>query len=101
MAGALSVVVVMVAAVAPVLLLLAGVARADCFDYCFNNCIANDKSMKDYCNFICAQTCDPPQPQPSAAAAVAAGSDMGCQLSCARNACNRLGPGNPCAPTWE
>ncbi|CAM0881571.1 unnamed protein product [Alopecurus aequalis] len=85
MAGALNVVAVVVA-VAP--LLLAGVARADCFDYCFKNCIANDKSMTDYCNYACDKTCDPGAPQRP----LATGSDMGCQLSCARTSCNRLGP---------
>jgi hypothetical protein len=93
--GALGVVVVMVAALAP--LLLAGVARADCFDYCFKNCIANDKTMTDYCNYACDKTCAPGAPQRPLAAA-AAGNDIGCQLSCARNSCNRLGQGNPCAP---
>ena len=89
MAGALNVVAVAVmAAVAP--LLLAGVARADCFNYCFKNCIANDKSMTDYCNYACDKTCDPGAPRRP----LAAGSDMGCQLSCARASCNRLAPGN-------
>ena len=100
--GALSAVVVMVAALAP--LLLAGVVRADCFAYCFKDCISKDKSMTDYCNYACDKTCDPGAPQRP----LATGSDIGCQLSCARASCDRLVPGiqtiehNSCAPTaWE
>ncbi|XP_044972480.1 uncharacterized protein LOC123439934 [Hordeum vulgare subsp. vulgare] len=87
-ACALSVVAVVVAA-AP--LLLAGVVGADCFDYCFKDCIAKDKNMIDYCNYACDKTCYPGAPQRPLAAPAAPG-DMGCQLSCARTSCNRLGP---------
>ncbi|KQK08556.1 uncharacterized protein LOC100824590 [Brachypodium distachyon] len=85
-AGAnLSAAAAFVAAVAP-LLVLAGVARADCFAYCFKNCIANDKSMTDYCNYACDKTCE------GDARPLALGADMGCQLSCAKTSCSRLGP---------
>uniref|UniRef100_A0ACD5VH37 Uncharacterized protein n=1 Tax=Avena sativa TaxID=4498 RepID=A0ACD5VH37_AVESA len=89
MAGAALTVVAVVAAVAP--LLLAGVVRADCFSYCFKNCIAKDKSMTDYCNYACDKTCDPGAPQ-RPLDATAAGSDIGCELACARTSCKRLGP---------
>ncbi|KAF7036767.1 hypothetical protein CFC21_047315 [Triticum aestivum] len=87
-ACALSVVLLVVVA-AP--LLLAGVADADCFDYCFKDCIAKDKNMIDYCNYACDKTCYAGAPQRPLAAAAAPG-DMGCQLSCARTSCHRLDP---------
>lgn len=69
-------------------MLLAGGADADCFDYCYKNCIANDRSMADYCNYACDKTCEPGVPlRPLVAAG---GGGMGCQLSCARTSCNRL-----------
>ncbi|XP_044346211.1 uncharacterized protein [Triticum aestivum] len=80
---------VLVVVVAP--LLLAGVADADCFDYCFKDCIAKDKNMIDYCNYACDKTCYTGAPQRPLAAAAAPG-DMGCQLSCARTSCHRLDP---------
>ncbi|XP_048567962.1 uncharacterized protein LOC125548403 [Triticum urartu] len=80
---------VLVVVVAP--LLLAGAADADCFDYCFKDCIAKDKNMIDYCNYACDKTCYAGAPQRPLAAAAASG-DMGCQLSCARTSCHRLDP---------
>lgn len=74
-----------------VALLLAGGTDADCFDYCYKNCIANDRSMADYCNYACDKTCEPGVPlRPLVAAG---GGGMGCQLSCARTSCNRLRAG--------
>ncbi|GJN18520.1 hypothetical protein PR202_gb05690 [Eleusine coracana subsp. coracana] len=79
---------VAVLAAAAVALLLAGGAAADCFDYCFKNCVANDKSMTDYCNYACGKTCDPGvlrrhnQQRP-----LAAGIPIRCQIDCVKRSC--------------
>ncbi|KAG8051458.1 hypothetical protein GUJ93_ZPchr0001g29719 [Zizania palustris] len=73
-------------------LLLAGGADADCFDYCYRNCIANNRSMVDYCNYACDKTCQPDKRPPLARRPLAGGDMLGCQLSCARDSCHRLRP---------
>ncbi|XP_040385963.1 uncharacterized protein LOC102721225 isoform X1 [Oryza brachyantha] len=83
--------------VAVVVLLGAGGADADCFDYCFKDCISRDRSMIDYCNYACDKTCSPDRPLASSSSSpprplAAAAGDMGCQLSCAWDSCHRLRP---------
>ncbi|CAO2203898.1 unnamed protein product [Urochloa humidicola] len=82
---------VAVAAALP-LLAAAGVAVApsvdDCFTICFKHCIANDKSMTDYCNYACGMTCGgsggaPPHRRPR----LAGGISTNCQLACVRESC--------------
>ncbi|KAF0898487.1 hypothetical protein E2562_008088 [Oryza meyeriana var. granulata] len=83
--------VVVALGAAVVVALLAGGADADCFDYCFKDCIARDRSMVDYCNYACDKTCQPDNPalsRPMAAPVV----DIDYQLSCAWDYCHRLRP---------
>ncbi|KAL6614999.1 hypothetical protein ACP70R_037269 [Stipagrostis hirtigluma subsp. patula] len=80
------------AAAAVVALLLAGGADADCFSYCFKNCVANDKSMADYCNYACDKTCEPGAPQRPQAALVGGGT-LQCQFTCARTTCRSFATG--------
>ncbi|KAG8077275.1 hypothetical protein GUJ93_ZPchr0007g4578 [Zizania palustris] len=87
---ALGAVVVVVVAV---VLLLAGGADADCFDYCYRNCIANGRSMTIYCNYACDKICQAGKPLPVRPLAGAGHGDMDCQLSCAWASCHRLLPG--------
>ncbi|KAG8077276.1 hypothetical protein GUJ93_ZPchr0007g4578 [Zizania palustris] len=86
---ALGAVVVVVVAV---VLLLAGGADADCFDYCYRNCIANGRSMTIYCNYACDKICQAGKPLPVRPLAGAGHGDMDCQLSCAWASCHRLLP---------
>lgn len=44
-------------AAAAVPLLTGVVVDVDCFDYCYKNSIANDRSMADSCNYACDKTC--------------------------------------------
>jgi hypothetical protein len=79
------------ASAAVALLVLAGGADADCFDYCYKNCIGNDKSMADYCNYACDKTCEPGlllRQRPLAAAAVVGGTPLRCQIDCVRRNCS-------------
>lgn len=76
-------------AVAAALPLLADGAYADCYNYCFNDCISKDKSMRDYCSYACDKTCAPDGAalwRPTIAA--------GCQFACARDSCHRRREGN-------
>ncbi|XP_062184969.1 uncharacterized protein LOC133888657 [Phragmites australis] len=75
-------------AAAAALALLAGGADADCFEYCFKNCVANDKSMADYCNYACDKTCAPDALQRPLA--TVGGLPIHCQLACVRKSCHRL-----------
>uniref|UniRef100_A0A0E0JKP3 Acidic protein n=1 Tax=Oryza punctata TaxID=4537 RepID=A0A0E0JKP3_ORYPU len=91
-------VVVALGAVA-VVALLAGGADADCYDYCFKDCMARENNMVDYCSYACDKTCQPddkPMVSSSRPLAAAAGGrlvgDMECQLSCALDSCHRLLP---------
>ncbi|XP_062202049.1 uncharacterized protein LOC133904580 [Phragmites australis] len=85
--------VVAAAAVAAVALaLLAGGADADCFDYCFKNCVANDKSMAEYCTYACDKTCAPDALLQRPLATVG-GLPIQCQLACVRASCHRLRAG--------
>uniref|UniRef100_A0A0D9V2I5 Acidic protein n=1 Tax=Leersia perrieri TaxID=77586 RepID=A0A0D9V2I5_9ORYZ len=96
--------VVLGAVVVSVVPLLASGAYADCFAYCYKDCISKDKSMVDYCNYACDKTCGPdkaPLVVSSSSRPLAAdpgavgrrvGDDMDCQLSCAWDSCHRLLP---------
>ncbi|CAO2165399.1 unnamed protein product [Urochloa humidicola] len=83
-------VAVLVAAAAALPLQAAG-AYADCYDYCFKDCISKDKSMRDYCSYACDKTCSP-----DAAAVVttrrlpaaSAGLAFACQVDCVRKSCS-------------
>ncbi|PUZ56001.1 hypothetical protein GQ55_5G259500 [Panicum hallii var. hallii] len=77
--------VTLAAAALPVL------ADKDCFETCFKHCVANDKSMTDYCNYACGMTCGPNGAlrRPLAGAAIA-GLPINCQLACVRESCRRL-----------
>ncbi|TVU34367.1 hypothetical protein EJB05_16199 [Eragrostis curvula] len=77
-----------VAAAVMAVALLAGGADADCFDYCFKNCIANDKSMADYCNYACGKTCEPGQRALPDAAGVQGLLPIRCQIDCVRRNCH-------------
>lgn len=87
---ALGAVAVMVA-----LTFLAGGADADCYDFCFKDCMARENNMVDYCSYACDKTCQPDKPTlySSSSSSRLAG-DMECQLSCALGSCHRLLPGN-------
>jgi hypothetical protein len=80
---------VVAALAAALLMLAAGGADADCFDYCYKNCIADDKSMADYCNYACAKTCEPRLlgQRPLPAAVVVGGTPLRCQIDCVRRTC--------------
>jgi hypothetical protein len=80
---------VVAALAAALLMLAAGGADADCFDYCYKNCIADDKSMADYCNYACAKTCEPGLlgQRPLPAAVVVGGTPLRCQIDCVRRTC--------------
>ncbi|CAO2190885.1 unnamed protein product [Urochloa humidicola] len=92
--AAAAVAVAMVAALP--LLAAAGVAPSvdDCFTICFKRCIANDKSMTDYCNYACGMTCGGGgsdgalHRRPAALAGVL--HMMNCQLACVRESCRPL-----------
>ncbi|CAL4962872.1 unnamed protein product [Urochloa decumbens] len=78
-----AVALVLVAAAA--LPMLAAGAYADCYDYCFKDCISKDKSMRDYCSYACDKTCAPDaaaEPRRPAAGAFA------CQVDCVRTSCH-------------
>ncbi|KAK3164683.1 hypothetical protein QOZ80_1AG0023060 [Eleusine coracana subsp. coracana] len=80
----------LVVALAAAVALLAGGTAADCFDYCFKNCVANDKSMADYCNYACGKTCDPGvlrRHQHRPLAVVVDGIPIRCQIGCLKRSC--------------
>nr|ACG36944.1 hypothetical protein [Zea mays] len=54
-AGGRAVAVAAMVAVAAALPLLACGGYAECYDYCFKDCISKDKSMRDYCSYACAE----------------------------------------------
>ncbi|CAO2183481.1 unnamed protein product [Urochloa humidicola] len=89
----------MVAAVAVLLVLAAALplqaagAYADCYDYCFKDCISKDKSMRDYCSYACDKTCSPDASASAAVtrrrpAAIAGGLGFACQVDCVRKSCS-------------
>ncbi|CAO2208562.1 unnamed protein product [Urochloa humidicola] len=82
--------VAVLAVVAAALPLLAADAYADCYDYCFKDCISKDKSMRDYCSYACDKTCAPDDAarRPAAAAGLA----FACQVDCARTSCLGVRP---------
>ncbi|RLN23814.1 uncharacterized protein C2845_PM07G14260 [Panicum miliaceum] len=85
-ASGLAVAAAAVAAVlaAAALPLLAAGAYADCYDFCFKDCISKDKSMRDYCSYACDKTCAPDGRalrRPASAAAE-------CQIDCVRGSCH-------------
>ncbi|CAL4948958.1 unnamed protein product [Urochloa decumbens] len=92
--AAAAVAVAMAVAAALPLLAAAGVAPSvdDCFTICFKHCIANDKSMTDYCNYACGMTCGGSDGAPNrqASSALASGLHMNCQLACIRESCRPL-----------
>uniref|UniRef100_A0A0E0EDR4 Acidic protein n=1 Tax=Oryza meridionalis TaxID=40149 RepID=A0A0E0EDR4_9ORYZ len=82
-------------AVVVALIFLAGGADADCYDYCFKDCMARENNMVDYCSYACDKTCQPDKPtlySSSSTRPLAAAGDMECQLSCALGSCHRLLP---------
>ena len=85
---ALAAAAVLAAAALP---LLAAGACADCYDFCFKDCISKDKSMRDYCSYACDKTCAPdgraPR-RPAEAAAAAGGLAIACQIDCVRGSCH-------------
>lgn len=84
----------MVAVVAAAALpLLACGGYAECYDYCFKDCISKDKSMRDYCSYACDKTCAPD----AAPRRPVAGLPINCQLACVRDSCSRRRAGNLCA----
>ncbi|OEL35237.1 hypothetical protein BAE44_0003746 [Dichanthelium oligosanthes] len=88
-AAKLAVVVAAVAVVvAAALPMLAAGAYADCFDYCFKDCIAKDRSMRDYCNYACDKTCAPDDALKRRPVAAAGGLAMACQVDCVRKSCH-------------
>jgi len=80
-------------AAAAALPLLADGAYADCYNYCFNDCISKDKSMRDYCSYACDKTCAPD----GALWRPIAGLPINSQLACVRDSCHRRREGNLCA----
>ncbi|BAB92311.1 unknown protein [Oryza sativa Japonica Group] len=80
-------------AVVVALTFLAGGADADCYDFCFKDCMARENNMVDYCSYACDKTCQPDKPTlySSSSSSRLAG-DMECQLSCALGSCHRLLP---------
>jgi hypothetical protein len=82
----------MVAVVAAAALpLLACGGYAECYDYCFKDCISKDKSMRDYCSYACDKTCAPDARRRRPAVI-----PMNCQLACVRESCHRRrAAGNP------
>jgi len=80
-------------AAAAALPLLADGAYADCYNYCFNDCISKDKSMRDYCGYACDKTCAPD----AALWRPIAGLPINCQVACVRESCHRRREGNLCA----
>ena len=91
--GCLAVAAAAVAAVlaAAALPPLAAGAYADCYDFCFKDCISKDKSMRDYCSYACDKTCAPdgraPR-RPAEAAAAGGGLAIACQIDCVRGSCH-------------
>ncbi|CAL4975490.1 unnamed protein product [Urochloa decumbens] len=95
--AAAAVAVAMAVAATLPLLAAAGAAPSvdDCFTICFKHCIANDKSMTDYCNYACGMTCGgsggPPHRRASSALASSGlHIHMSCQLACVRESCRPL-----------
>ena len=87
--GCLAVAAAAVAAVlaAAALPLLAAGAYADCYDFCFKDCISKDKSMRDYCSYACDKTCAPDGRRPAQAEA-AGGLATACHIGCVRGSCH-------------
>lgn len=92
-AGGRAVAVAAMVAVAAALPLLACGGYAECYDYCFKDCISKDKSMRDYCSYACDKTCAPD----AAPRRPVAGLPINCQLACVRDSCRRRRAGNLCA----
>lgn len=92
-AVAMAAMVAVVVVAAAALPLLADGAYADCYNYCFNDCISKDKSMRDYCSYACDKTCAPD----GALWRPIAGLPINSQLACVRDSCHRRREGNLCA----
>ncbi|CAO2179376.1 unnamed protein product [Urochloa humidicola] len=84
---AVAAVAVLVAAAEALPLQAAG-AYADCYDYCFKDCISKDKSMRDYCSYACDKTCSPDAAVTRRRPAAGAGLAFACQVDCVRKSCH-------------
>lgn len=93
-AVAVAAMVAVVAAAAAALPRLADGAYQDCYNYCFNDCVSKDKSMRDYCSYACDKTC---APDAALRRRPVAGLPINCQLACVRESCHRRRAGNLCA----
>lgn len=91
-AARLAVAAAAVLAVAAVLPLLAAGAYADCYDFCFKDCISKDKSMRDYCSYACDKTCAPDAALHRRPVAVG-GLAIACQTNCVRVSCHGVRAG--------
>ncbi|KAJ1284142.1 hypothetical protein BS78_03G181900 [Paspalum vaginatum] len=74
----------MAAAALSLLVVGGGASYADCYDYCFKDCMSKDKNMRDYCSYACDKTCSPD------AAALAGVVPVDCQFACVEESCRRL-----------
>ncbi|WVZ69855.1 hypothetical protein U9M48_018578 [Paspalum notatum var. saurae] len=75
------------------LLVGGGASYADCYDYCFKDCMSKDKNMRDYCSYACDKTCSPDAAAALHRAALSGVVPVDCQFACVRESCRRLPQG--------